>query len=73
MMAGTSLDLVPIDLMLLVIVALTLASLEIGYRIGCKRRDSPDKEKEGPVATTVSAEMTLLARIMKQPAEACAW
>jgi hypothetical protein len=64
MTIDTWLDGVPIWLMFVGTVALTLAAFEGGYRAGRVRRNSPNKEKEGPVAGSVTATLTLSALLL---------
>jgi hypothetical protein len=64
MTVNTWLDHIPIWLMFGGTIGLTLAVFEAGYRTGRVRRDSPNKEKEGPVAGSVTATLTLLALLL---------
>lgn len=64
MSAYTWLDHVPIWLMFLGVIALALASIEAGHRIGRRRRLLADREKEGSVGTVASAQLGLLALLL---------
>ena len=63
-MVNSWLDEIPIWLMFAGTVGVTLMALEVGYRLGLRRNSSPDHEKDGPVAATVAAVMTLLGLLL---------
>jgi hypothetical protein len=64
MTVNTWLDHIPIWLMFGGTIGVTMAAFEAGYRIGRVRRNSPNKEKEGPVAGSVTATLTLSALLL---------
>jgi hypothetical protein len=57
----TVLDVLPLWGLFLLIVALVLAAIEGGYRLGCYRHRRSDREKDAPVGTMVGATLGLLA------------
>ena len=57
----TVLDALPLWGLFLVIVALVMAAIEGGYRLGTYRHRQPGREKETPVGAMVGAMLGLLA------------
>src|SRR4249920_540307 len=57
----TLLDLLPLWGLFLTIIAIVLAAIEGGYRLGSHRHRQPGREKEAPVGAMVGATLGLLA------------
>jgi len=57
----TVLDLLPLSALFLAIVALVLAAIEGGHRLGSYRHGLPGREKDAPVGAMVGAMLGLLA------------
>ena len=58
------LDIVPLWLILPLTIAISLVSVEIGYRIAVYRRLQKEEEKESPVSGMVGATLALLALML---------
>jgi hypothetical protein len=63
-MPTSVLDAIPLWLFFLVAVVLVLGSLELGLRLGERRRQRAEHEQPGPVGTAVAALLGLLAFLM---------